>query len=76
MIVKKCLILELVAIAPRSGISVAVLQARNTREDLIGSDIPQDLIYIDEEAQVIRVKMPPEEAREVHEIFDRHGITY
>ncbi|MFC4260998.1 hypothetical protein ACFOZ5_18410 [Marinobacter lacisalsi] len=51
-------------------------QARNTREDLIGSEIPQDLIYIDEEAQVIRVMMPPEEAREVHEIFDRHGITY
>lgn len=51
-------------------------QARNTREDLIGSNIPQDLIYIDEESQVIRVMMPPEEAREVHEIFDRHGITY
>lgn len=51
-------------------------QARNTREDLIGSDIPQDLIYIDEEAQVIRVMIPPEEAREVHEIFDRHGVTY
>lgn len=51
-------------------------QARNAREDLIGSDIPQDVIFIDEEAQVIRVMMPPEEAREIHEIFDRHGITY
>lgn len=51
-------------------------QARNTREDLIGSDIPQDLIYIDEDAGVIRVMMPPEEAREVYEIFDRHGINY
>ncbi|MFW5824526.1 MAG: hypothetical protein ACOCVV_06145 [Marinobacter sp.] len=51
-------------------------QARNTRDDLIGSDIPQDLIFIDEDAQVIRVMLPPEEAREVHEIFDRHGVTY
>ena len=51
-------------------------QARNTWDDLIGSDIPQDLIYIDEDAGVIRVMMPPEEAREVHEIFDRHGIEH
>ncbi|MCK7549571.1 hypothetical protein ACFQGA_14525 [Marinobacter koreensis] len=51
-------------------------QARNTRDDLIGSEIPQDRIYIDEEAQVIRVMLPQEEAREVYEIFDRHGVTH
>jgi len=51
-------------------------QARNTRGDLIGSDIPQDLIYIDEQEQTIRVMLPPGEAREVYEIFERHGITH
>ncbi|GHD40916.1 hypothetical protein SAMN05216429_10498 [Marinobacter persicus] len=51
-------------------------QARNTREDLIGSEIPQDLIYIDEQEQTIRVMLPPGEAREVYEIFERHGITH
>lgn len=51
-------------------------QARNTRSDLIGSEIPQDLIYIDEQEQTIRVLLPPGEAREVYEIFERHGITH
>lgn len=51
-------------------------QARNTRNDLMGSEIPQELIYIDEDEQVIRVLLPPEEAREVYEIFDRHGISH
>ncbi|NWO08175.1 MAG: hypothetical protein HLX50_21440 [Alteromonadaceae bacterium] len=51
-------------------------QARNTRSDLIGSEIPQDLIYIDEQEQTIRVMLPPGEAREVYEIFERHGITH
>ncbi len=51
-------------------------QARNTRNDLMGSEIPQELIYIDEAEQTIRVMLPPEEAREVYEIFDRHGVTY
>ena len=51
-------------------------QARNTRDDLIGSEIPQDLIYIDKDEQTIRVMLPAEEAREVYEIFDRHGVTY
>jgi hypothetical protein len=51
-------------------------QARNTRDDLIGSEIPQDRIFIDEDEQTIRVMLPSEEAREVYEIFDRHGVTY
>ncbi|MFL1404404.1 hypothetical protein ACJO2E_03535 [Marinobacter sp. M1N3S26] len=51
-------------------------QARNTRDDLIGSEIPQDRIFIDKEAMEIRVMLPEEEAREVWEIFDRHGVTY
>ena len=51
-------------------------QARNVREDLMGSQIPQELIYIDEEEQMIRVMLPEEQSREVKEIFDRHGITY
>lgn len=51
-------------------------QARNTWDDLVGSDIPQDQILIDQEAQVIRVMLPEEEAAEVKEIFDRHGVTY
>ena len=50
-------------------------QAHNTRDDL-GSEIPQDLIYIDKDEQTIRVMLPAEEAREVYEIFDRHGFTY
>jgi|GEM_PF-672407 hypothetical protein len=51
-------------------------QARNAREDLMGSQIPQELIYIDEEEQMIRVMLPEEQWREVKEIYDRHGITY
>lgn len=51
-------------------------QARNTRDDLIGSEIPQDRIFIDEDEQTIRVMLPSEEAREVYEIFDRHGVAY
>lgn len=51
-------------------------QARNVRDDLIGSGIPQENIYIEEEAQVIRVMIPTEERREIEEIFDRHGVTY
>eukprot|EP00614_Pseudopedinella_elastica_P039234 CAMPEP_0181270734 /NCGR_PEP_ID=MMETSP1097-20121128/6975_1 /TAXON_ID=35684 /ORGANISM="Pseudopedinella elastica, Strain CCMP716" /LENGTH=54 /DNA_ID=CAMNT_0023371015 /DNA_START=26 /DNA_END=190 /DNA_ORIENTATION=+ len=51
-------------------------QARNTRDDLIGSEIPQDVIFIDKEEQTIRVMLPQEEAGEVYEIFDRHGVTY
>lgn len=51
-------------------------QAKNVRDDLIGSGIPQDNIYIDEGEQVIRVMIPTEERREIEEIFDRHGVTY
>jgi hypothetical protein len=42
----------------------------------MGSQIPQELIYIDEEEQMIRVMLPEEQWREVKEIYDRHGTTY
>ncbi len=51
-------------------------QAKNVRDDLIGSGIPQENIYIEDEAQVIRVLIPAEERREIEEIFDRHKVTY
>lgn len=51
-------------------------QARNVRDDLIATGIPQENIYIENEEQVIRVMIPAEERREIEEIFDRHGLTY
>lgn len=51
-------------------------QAKNVWDDLVGSDIPQDNIFIDHDEQVIRVMIPTEERREIEEIFDRHGVTY
>lgn len=51
-------------------------QARNVRDDLIATGIPQENIYIEDEAQVIRVMIPTEERREIEEIFDRHRVTY
>lgn len=51
-------------------------QAKNVWDDLVGSEIPRDNIFIDEDEQVIRVMMPEEEHREIKEIFDRHGLTY
>lgn len=51
-------------------------QARNVRDDLIATGIPQESIYIEDELQVIRVMIPVEERREIEEIFDRHGVTY
>ena len=50
-------------------------QAHNTRDDLIGSEIPQDLIYIDKDEQTIRVMLPAEEAREVYEIFKNYKLN-
>ncbi len=51
-------------------------QARNVRDDLIATGIPQENIYIEEELNVIRVMIPTEERREIEEIFDRHRVTY
>lgn len=51
-------------------------QARNVRDDLIATGIPQENIYIEDGTQVIRVMIPTEERREIEEIFDRHGVTY
>lgn len=51
-------------------------QARNVRDDLIATGIPQENIYIEDGPQVIRVMIPTEERREIEEIFDRHGVTY
>lgn len=51
-------------------------QARNVRDDLIATGIPQENIYIEEDQNVIRVMIPTEERREIEEIFDRHKVTY
>ncbi|PXX90346.1 hypothetical protein DIT71_12690 [Marinobacter vulgaris] len=51
-------------------------QAKNVWDDLVGSGIPQENIYIDHDEQVIRVMLPAEERREIEEIFDRHEVTY
>ncbi|NMT64249.1 hypothetical protein [Marinobacter orientalis] len=51
-------------------------QAKNVWDDLVGSGIPQDNIYIDNDEQVIKVMIPTEERKEIEEIFDRHGLTY
>lgn len=51
-------------------------QARNVRDDLIATGIPQENIYIEEGQNVIRVMIPTEERREIEEIFDRHRVTY
>ncbi|MDL0430457.1 hypothetical protein QPM17_04935 [Marinobacter sp. TBZ242] len=51
-------------------------QAKNVWDDLVGSGIPQDNIYIDNDEQVIKVMIPTEERKEIEEIFDRHGVTY
>lgn len=51
-------------------------QARNVRDDLIATGIPQENIYVEEDQNVIRVMIPTEERREIEEIFDRHGVTY
>ncbi len=51
-------------------------QARNVRDDLIATGIPQENIYVEENQNVIRVMIPTEERREIEEIFDRHGVTY
>lgn len=51
-------------------------QARNVEEDLIATGIPRDNIFVDEDQQIIRVKIPSEEQREIKEIFDRHEVTY
>lgn len=59
-----------------NGKFTSIDQARNVRDDLIGSGIPQENIYIEDEAQVIRVMIPAEERREIEEIFDRHKVTY
>lgn len=59
-----------------NGNFTSKVQAKNVRDDLIGSGIPQENIYIEDEQQVIRVMIPTEERREIEEIFDRHGVTY
>jgi hypothetical protein len=50
-------------------------QAKNVWDDLVGSGIPQDNIYIDEEAKVVKVSIPAEEEREIREIFTRHKLS-
>lgn len=50
-------------------------QAKNVWDDLIGSGIPRDNIFIDEEAKVVKVSIPAEEEREIREIFTRHRLS-
>jgi hypothetical protein len=50
-------------------------QAKNVWDDLVGSGIPQDNIFIDEEAKVVKVSIPAEEEREIREIFTRHRLS-
>lgn len=50
-------------------------QAKNVWDDLVGSGIPQDNIFIDEEAKVVKVSIPAEEEREIREIFSRHRLS-
>ncbi|MBE0486936.1 hypothetical protein [Marinobacter sp.] len=49
-------------------------QAKNTWDDLIGSGIPRDNIYIDEDNKLVKVIVPEEAEREIREIFDRHKL--
>lgn len=50
-------------------------QAKNVWDDLVGSGIPQDNIFIDEDAKVVKVSIPAEEEREIREIFTRHKLS-
>lgn len=49
-------------------------QAKNAWDDLIGTGIPRDNIFIDEEAKVVKVSVPAEAEREILEIFERHQL--
>jgi len=47
-------------------------QMKNTREDLIGTGIPQELIFLDEANLLIKVMSPLETESEIEEILNRH----
>lgn len=49
-------------------------QATNTLDDLVGTGIPRDKVYIDEPNKTIKVMTPAETEAEIQEIFRRHGI--
>lgn len=53
-----------------------IVQARNTRDDLVASGIPSDNIYVDRDSQTLKVIIPAEEAREIEEIFTRHKLRF
>ena len=50
-------------------------QATNTLDDLVGTGIPRDKVYIDEANRTIKVMVPDEVEAEIQEIFSRHGVS-
>ncbi|MEA1889349.1 MAG: hypothetical protein U9N50_06145 [Pseudomonadota bacterium] len=50
-------------------------KARNAREDLIATGIPQEKIFFDEETNQIKVMIPASTKPEVVEILNRHNPT-
>jgi len=48
-------------------------QMRNTKEDLIGTGIPRELIFLDEDNLQIKVMSPLETEAEIEEILNRHN---
>jgi hypothetical protein len=44
----------------------------NAKDDLIATGIPQEKIYVDEDAKLIRVMVPEPTKREIFEILKRH----
>lgn len=48
-------------------------QMRNTKEDLIGTGIPRELIFLDEDNLQIKVLSPLETEAEIEEILKRHN---
>jgi len=48
---------------------------RNTREDLVGTGIEQEHIYVDEEKHLVKVAVPTAIESEITEILNRHQPT-
>jgi hypothetical protein len=48
---------------------------RNTKEDLVGTGIEQEHIYLDEEQHLVKVAVPSVIESEITEILNRHNPT-
>jgi len=48
---------------------------RNTKEDLVGTGIEQERIYIDEEKLLVKVAISSTMESEITEILNRHNPT-